>query len=125
MAYCFLTSTNISQGDACLPYQARGRQCVPCSLMFLIFSRYIRQEMQGNNLHNILLAGSQLYCAIDRSQDISGFIDPKELPDRVHIKGHKVYVQNNSITSGFVGQNVKNDGITYYGLEIVMSKKVS
>lgn len=68
MAYSLVASAQINQGDPCLPDQARGRQCVPCSSMFLIFTRYIKhgKDMQSLDLHDILFAGSQFYCAINR-----------------------------------------------------------
>lgn len=80
--------------------------------------------MQPQDLHNILFAGSHLYCAIKSIQEVSSFMDPQELPEYIAYQGHNVHVCHNGIVSGFVGNNVQNDGIILFSLKHAMQKKI-
>ena len=127
MVFHLVASAQFHQGDVCLPEQARGRQCVPCSLMFLVVVRYVRQgpNLQTDDLNNILLAGSQLYCAIHNSETTSGVMDPQDLPKSLIYRGHKVFIHHNGLFSGFLGDSVQNDGSVLFTLEQALFKRVS
>lgn len=81
--------------------------------------------MQSEDLHNILHAGSHLYCAIKSSQVASSsYMDPQMLPEYIVYQGQNVHICYNGVVSGFVGNNVQNDGFTLFPLKGAMQKKV-
>ena len=96
MLYSLLAQANVNQAAEYFPSIARGRQCVPCSFMFLFVVKTSKKplDMGPDDLFDILNAGSNLYCGMnyknliinsDKSNE-SGFIDPESVPKKGHIQ---------------------------------------
>lgn len=100
-----IASANYHQAAECLPASARGRQCVPCSLLFLITAQYQTQprHIQPNDINSILHAGSHLYCAMScLDTNMSSFVHPESLPVCIQYKNRKISVNHNGVVSGLV-----------------------
>jgi hypothetical protein len=105
MAFSVIASAAYHQGAECLPAQARGRQCVPCSVMYLITVKFIKpvRSLNKNDLNDILHAGSYLYCAIHYKNSITtDFIHPEEIPKRIYYQKQRVSVIHKEIISGVI-----------------------
>ncbi|XP_060603886.1 uncharacterized protein LOC132756767 [Ruditapes philippinarum] len=106
MAFSVIASAAYHQGAECLPAQARGRQCVPCSVMYLITVKFIKpvRSLNKNDLNDILHAGSYLYCAIHYKNSITtDFIHPEEIPKRIYYQKQRVSVIHKGVISGVIG----------------------
>jgi len=118
MVFSLVSSANYSQGAECLPSEARGRQCVPSCLMFLL-TAYTKPcaNIVTDDLNEILYAGSNLYCALRECGAISDLTDPQDLPERVSYKGRTIFVRHKGVLSGFMGENPLIDSEIYYRLD--------
>ena len=114
MQYFKVSVANLNQADDSLPYHARGRQCVPCCLMFLLTTEFycMAQNIDSNCLDRILYAGSDLYCALTQSESnstcISGYLDPFVLQGRIKYKDKIFGVKHICIYSGYIQENESN-----------------
>jgi hypothetical protein len=109
MAFSLIASATYHQGDECLPVQARGRQCVTCSIMFLFIVKYLKPAgaLSSIDMNDILQAGSQLYCAMLAKKLLSGdFVHPAEIPNRINFKNQRVIVIHKGVVSGLMGTSL-------------------
>ena len=118
MSFSLVSTADYSQAAQCFPVNARGRQCVPSCLMFLITVNDMPcSNIRTENLNDILFAGSYLYCAICESTSASGLLDPENLPERIYYSGKTVYIRHSQVFSGFIEENPLKDGQIYHSLE--------
>ncbi|XP_060554156.1 uncharacterized protein LOC132715189, partial [Ruditapes philippinarum] len=99
------TTADFNQASENLPIKARGRQCVPTCLMFLIAVNYVKPCLlfQGEDLNDVMFAGSFLYCAMSEKQhDLVGLMDPTTFPERIAYKGHTVYLTHKRTITGLM-----------------------
>lgn len=124
MYFRLVCNADYIQAAECLPIEARGRQCVPNSLMFLI-TAYENQPckyIDSNCLNDILCAGSQLYCALYESIcSSSGLMDPADMPQCIRYKGSTVYIKHTAVISGFIEEDVQADNINCHTLEYAIT----
>ena len=124
MVFTLIKSADFNQAAECLPSDARGRQCVPTCLMFLLTSRHMKPciTIQTEDLNEILFAGSHLYCALHQLVSTSDLIDPVSLPERISYNDKTVYIKHVQVLSGFMEENANIDGQNYFKLEDAFSK---
>ena len=119
MAFSLISRADFSQSAECLPIDARGRQCVPSCLIFLLMANGQKScyDIDTEGLNDILFDGSHLYCAMMESNPRIGLIDPTTLPQRVSYKGKLLFVKNKELLTGFLHENPLADNLTYHTLE--------
>ena len=124
MVFTLIKSADFNQAAECLPSDARGLQCVPTCLMFLLTSRHMKPciTIQTEDLNEILFAGSHLYCALHQLVSTSDLIDPVSLPERISYNDKTVYIKHVQVLSGFMEENANIDGQNYFKLEDAFSK---
>ena len=129
MDYSLQAAAKIHQGHSSLPELARGRQCVPCSLMFLLCAHYRNQSVQtlmcSNDLHDILFSGSSLYCALHSAKsEAFDYVDPLILPDRIIFDNQNFNISHKGVISGSFG-NSNFDNIHIFSLEVAFMRGFS
>ena len=121
MHFTLISSADFHQGDVCLPSEARGRQCVPTCLIFLISIARIQPCRQINTplLNEILYAGSYLYCALNQGRNLTSHLtSPTDLPEHITWRNISVYIRHKKIFSGFLLKNYAlEDDLNFYSLE--------
>lgn len=124
MVYSLVSSADYNQAAECFPIDARGRQCVPSCLMFLLYVNYVQSclNIESCDLNEIMQAGSNLYCALRQCGLISGLVDPLKLPGRIFYKGETVYITHKGVLTGFIEDNVSTDGQVYHKFEHALLK---
>ena len=79
-----LLQGSIHQGDEIFSPDSRGRQCLPCCLLFLIkgvLKRICTNMWNVNNMNEILFAGDKLYkYANKNSKTYHDYLEPCDLP---------------------------------------------
>jgi hypothetical protein len=125
MVFQLICKADYNQAAECLPVVARGRQCVPCSFVFLItvFEKQSCEHIYSDCLNNILCSGSQLYCDLYQTAHLgSDFIDPIDMPKCVTFNGSTVNIKHMSVISGSLETYVQVDNINCYNLEVALTK---
>ncbi|XP_060571280.1 uncharacterized protein LOC132729522 [Ruditapes philippinarum] len=119
MVFTYLCSADYNQGAECFPAVARGRQCVPSCLMFLLTATYIKPctSLKTVDLNDIMFAGSFLYCALYQLGIASDFVDPQRIPERISYQKKTMFVTHKSVLSGFMKHHSLIDNQTYYSLQ--------
>ncbi len=95
MAYWLVAHAEYCQSAERLPCDARGKQCVPCCMISLVFVNNVKPASQINtdDLYHIIQEGSSLYMVLNTEKTVYGFVNPQILPDRIVYRGTNVYVQ--------------------------------
>ena len=79
-----LLQGSIHQGDEILSHDSRGRQCLPCCVVFLVKAiqkRICTNMWNVNNMNEILFAGDKLYkYAKKNSKTYHDYLEPCDLP---------------------------------------------
>ena len=79
-----LLQGSIHQGDEIFSPDSRGRQCLPCCLVFLVKvvqKRICTNMWNVNNMNEILYAGDKLYkFAKKNSKTYHDYLEPCDLP---------------------------------------------
>ena len=78
-----LLQVSIHQGDEIFSPDSRGRQCLPCCLVFLVkaVQKRICTNMWNVNMNEILFAGDKLYkYAKKNSKTYHDYLEPCDLP---------------------------------------------
>ena len=120
MAYSHICSANFNQSSNCLPSEARGRQCVPNCLIFLMFVKDHKNihTIQTSHLNEIMFAGSLLYCAMREFKIIvHDFVDPVDLPQCITLKHKIFYIKNKGCLSGYFSEVDRTDYLNIHTLK--------
>lgn len=122
MVFSLVACGHFHQGDERLPCEARGRQCVPCCVMFFIVIKQGKsvRNFTSDDLDNILHCGSNIYCAMLDCKTVpqSGFVDPESLPSKILYEGKTVYIEHKGVLSGLIGINSKFQTSPAFSLEM-------
>ena len=107
--YSLIAQANVNQAADCFPVLARGRQCVPCSLMYLFMIKGGKhpKDMACEDLFNILKTGSSLYCGIHNEpsynlNNYNGLVDPGCVPQKITYNGTSFFLRHIGVKSGLM-----------------------
>ncbi|KAH3829082.1 hypothetical protein DPMN_131070 [Dreissena polymorpha] len=126
MAYLLVAHGDYCQTDERLPCDARGKQCVPCCMMFLVFVKNVKPagQIKADDLNHIIQDGSSLYMALNTDDTVSGFVNPQILPDKIVYRGKRVYVEHKDVMSGVIrcSSDIDIEAAGLFSLEIAFTK---
>jgi hypothetical protein len=109
MAYSRICSADFNQAAECLPIDARGKQCVPCCLMFFIISHSRPcSSITSADMNDILFAGSNLYCKLQLKGRQHEYMEPQELPEYIVYNSNKFHVRFKDVLSGVLNDQSGN-----------------
>lgn len=110
---CFPIQGRFHQGNELFSEESRGRQCLPCCVVFLVSCKlkpFRNIKWKTDDLDQVLLKGDYVYrFSKEFIRPSKGFLEPRDLPPFTKINGKYFYwkVRNTfsgSIQAHFVGE---------------------
>ena len=121
MGFILLSTADFHQAGSNLPAHARGRQCVPCCMIYLLTVHIDGHlHITSSDLNGIMVAGSHLYIETPKA---SSLMDPCELPKQISYKNNMVAIDNTSVLSGFLSRNSNQNNSSCFSLEMAFTKQ--